>query len=617
MYWLVRKNKDGSVNILDTEDFVIDTLTMEELAYYLDKGVEVIGARRNMFMGGQIITVVKKLYCLCDIGHYYASLVSLDGTEKKTILFSGKNYNKIEKEEDIDIVESLINDGVLINYWDNITNFTEDLFLGKEVVLKRSDGLSLGTEYKYFQVDVSINRKRYKMYTTDEYRVKSLYRRLLSCCDIMKLGEEELDYSRYNILENGHTDYNVNVYDSINDEVVRFNPDDIRKEIINGYGFRGLSFDNIGFFKYDCFYDNIMQEIRGRKKEKANSKNEGLSGIVTSSDNRVRENTKYTYNGIFRNESIKYYDNDNEVDMQIVISDDEKLIKILTMENFGSSLLSIVDDLEEAIKRLEVKGKLSGKNFNTKINEISVLRDKVIENNIEVFEYSDETNYIYFNNWRYKNNIYNIVALKNGKQYNVDSLSKDGMNISILSNKYTFTIGMTNDSMELSGKERGIIRADEHFGVKGDRDNRGLPVGTRNRLSSYFIKYNEMPIGKRYGIPIPEAESTAKFTSPLSYISLMARHFEDFGSMPLSVVGIEITGFKIRLIQLCIEMSVSWISVCEDKKVPLIKECSIYVDYVDKNNVLTLDIVKDEVNYVLVEIGQSSLTIPKVIWEVS
>ena len=139
MYWLVRKNKDGSVNILDTEDFVIDTLTMEELAYYLDKGVEVIGARRNMFMGGQIITVVKKLYCLCDIGHYYASLVSLDGTEKKTILFSGKNYNKIEKEEDIDIVESLINDGVLINYWDNITNFTEDLFLGKEVVLKISD----------------------------------------------------------------------------------------------------------------------------------------------------------------------------------------------------------------------------------------------------------------------------------------------------------------------------------------------------------------------------------------------------------------------------------------------------------------------------------------------
>ena len=617
MYWLVRKNKDGSVNILDTEDFVIDTLTMSELAYYLDKGVEVIGARRNMFMGGQIITVVKKLYCLCDIGHTYASLVSLDGTEKKTIIFSGKNCDKIEKEEDIDLIEGLINDGVLVNYWDDISGFTKDLFLGKEVVLKRSDGLSLGTEYKYFQVDVSINRKRYKMYTTDEYKVRSVYRSLLSYCDIMKLGKEELDYSRYNILENEHTEYSVNVYDSVNDEVVRFKPDDVRAEIINGYGFRGLSFDNIGFFKYDCFYDNIMHEIRGRKKEKANNKNNDLRNIVASSDNKVREETRYTYNGIFRNESINYYDNDNEVDMQMAISNDERLVEILTIENFGSSLPIILDDLKETIKRLEVKGKLSGKDFSTRIYDMSELIDRVTGNNISSFEYSNETNYIYFNDWQYKHNINNIVALKNGKKYSVDSLSNVDMNISIISNKHTFTIGMTNDSMELLGKEIGVLKADLHLGVKRCRDNRGLPVDAKNSMSSYFIKYDEMPIGKRYGIPIPEAESTDKFTSPLHYISLIARYFEDFGSMPLAVVGVEITGFKIRLIQLCIEMSVSWVRVCEDKKVPLIKECSIYLDYVDKNKVLTVDTIKDEVNYVLVEIGQSSLTIPKVIWEAS
>ena len=86
MYWLVRKNKDGTVNIMDTMDLEIDTLTMDELAYYLDKGVEVIGARRNRFMGNKISIVQKKLYMLINIDKNLNKYINL------YLFFCKKNY---------------------------------------------------------------------------------------------------------------------------------------------------------------------------------------------------------------------------------------------------------------------------------------------------------------------------------------------------------------------------------------------------------------------------------------------------------------------------------------------------------------------------------------------
>lgn len=625
MYWLVRKNNDGSVNILDTEDFEIDTFTMDELACYLDRGVEVIGARRNMFMGGQIVTVVKKLYCLCDIGSTYASLVSLDGKEKKTIIFTGKQMNKIRDESDADLLESLIDDGVLINVWDNNSSFTKDLFRGKEIEVKKQRNDYWGSietyekKIKYFKAIVSINRRRYEMYTTDEYKVRTSYRILLNSCDIFKLGKEDLDYSRYHILEDGHTDYNVNVYDSVEDEIVTLNTDEVRKEIAEGYGFRGISFSNIGFFRYDGnFYDNVLHEIRDRQKQRADNINEKLSEIVSSDDTKMKEKTKYTYKGIFRNEWFNYYDNEKEVDMQVDIGSEDRLFGIITMENFGSSLPIILEDLSKAIIRLEAKGKLSGANFDLRIKEIESIRKGIIRNNIGVFEYSDAKKYIYFNNWQYTKSLYDVDALKSGGYYHTDyvDISDTGeMVVSIISDKYTFNIGITNSEIDWFDRNIGLIKPGLHFKVGHGMDNRELPITSANSMSEYYIKYASMIIGKKYGIPVPLEDKKVK--EPLEYISLMARTIEDFGSIPLAVVGFEITGFNVKLIQLCIEMSVTWLDVINGKKVPLIKSCNIYLDYVDKNNALTVDIVKDEVNYVLVEIGQSSLTIPKVIWEVN
>jgi hypothetical protein len=56
MYWVVRENQDGSVNIMDLKDLVIETISRETLIKYLQNGVMINGA----CLWGDVLNVVER-----------------------------------------------------------------------------------------------------------------------------------------------------------------------------------------------------------------------------------------------------------------------------------------------------------------------------------------------------------------------------------------------------------------------------------------------------------------------------------------------------------------------------------------------------------------------------
>lgn len=617
MYVAVRKNKDGSVNILDTDDFVIDTFTMEELAPYLDSGVEVIGARRNMFMNNQIVITIKKLYCLYGFNSYNITLSSLDGTEKQEIKLkpSKSNVKTPLSETDADLIESIIEDNRLINMWNRDYNFTKDLFFHS-----RKWDIE-----KYERSTVSINRRRYEMYRITEYDLSKAYKKLLSKCDIYKLCKEDLDYSRYYVLERDSSYFSATIYDKVEDEILSFDYRVIKDEMIKGYGFNGVAFDELGTLKYTRFYDKEVRKIKQGNKVSAENENRRILNIINSSEIKCLSNTKYTYKGIYRDRYFNYYDNRQGVGYQLQLEDLVSKDNFITLENFGNKCDKIISDLEKAKIKIEARGKLTGMITSKELRDIDVILSNIKSDNAFIFNYdSEQIQKVFFERWLYKNHLSMTVRFNGEQMYATEytnMLENDQVVMKLLSDNIIFNISLSQDNLDWVTEKNnnyylGLIQPSEAFGVysEDNTDTRGLPFKFGRRISTTYLEYSKMRIGKKYKLPVPLGD--AENEHPLEYFTELAKFIDGDGILPLMIVGVEVKGFNVRYIQLCVEMNVSWLDVGVSGKAPFINDCSIFINYLDKSTVQIVPMIKDGRNYIMAEVGYSTLIVPEVIWEV-
>ncbi len=632
MYWLVRKNKDGTVNIMDTMDLEIDTLTMDELAYYLDKGVEVIGARRNRFMGNKISIVQKKLYMLINIDKNLNKglIVSIDGSEQTNIKLrqvgNTRTFVPMDDEGSC-LLEDLINENLLINAWDKIDYLTpyitghEYSSYFKELYSKKGRSLQNFMQNTRGVSDtIRINGEKYRLLSGEDYLNRGITRVfntiLKDCKELEKFCKEDLNYDRYIVLVGQSDSYGVVVYDTEDGACIKFDRADVFQEMYNGYGFRGLSFDEFKYFEYTGNYDIVLDDFRKDKKVAVLENGKRVKSLIA--DGKPYE-PRYKYLGVNKSKLMFSYYNpeaDREIEKPI---DADNLVSI---EDFGNDIYKFTSDIDSTLSFLSAREKLTGKSTQFKRGSLLGYKKNLIRRTLGDFIYSDDKQSIWFNNLRI-NTIDSANITKNNitlEDVSGSSMGHDEpIRISLYANGVKFDIFLSNENIDWVDDKTpsfGAYKPNYLFSMKNYMvDYIDLPVSYSERSYDEYIRYSDMEFRKHYSIPVPDFNKSYIFNND-NYIVRLARLFDDYGAMLMSIVGVEITGFHIDFIGVYLYMEVVHVEIMENVTIPFIKKCELYTDYVDKDKLNCIENYSNDIPYISTTAGCMNISVPKVLWEV-
>lgn len=633
MYWLVRKNKDGTVNIMDTMDLEIDTLTMDELAYYLDRGVEVLGARRNRFMGNKISVVQKKLYMLVNVEKNLGKglVVSLDGSEQTNInlrqIGDARTFVPTDDEGSC-LLEDLINENLLINAWNKIDYLTPYI-IGNEysnyyrdLISRKGRDLQEFLKGKRGIADtIRLNGERYKLISGTDYLsmgVPRIFNIILrDCKPVEKFIKEDLDYDRYIVLASQSDEFSVVVYDKEEGASIRLDRTDVFYEMYKGYGFRGLSFDEFKYFRYTGNYEKELKDFRRGKKEIVLENEENIKSVIK--DEKPYK-PRYKYLGVNKNKvTFSYYNPELNKEVEKPINYEN----LVTMEDFGSDIYKFASDMDNVLSFLSAREKLTGKSTQRYRSAISSYKRNLIKDTLCDFSYSKDKQCIWFNNLGLNlidcaDAVKSNIKLKDvsGKKFDY----REPMKLSLYSKDTKFDIFLSNVDTNWVDDENpsfGAFKSYYLFNMKKYMvDYMDLPVEYSKRCYNEYVRYSDMELRKHYSIPVPDFNRAYNFNDDNNYLIRLARLFDDYGAMLMSIAGVEITGFHIDFIGIYMYMEVVHVEIMENITVPFIKKCELSTDYIDKDKLNCIETYNNDIPYISTTAGSMNISVPKILWEV-